>query len=588
MSLSTRLSKTACLAAIGVALPLTATAPAEAAVDKQLVYECKFPIIAPGTISLDIRAPDIPTMWPVGTQVAPWAVTTKATFGAPIQAALSHVEGLASLEGTAALNMGLVLTRSDGTFNVAANANLEIPKTPFAPTADGESSFDLLAAGRLPTQYQDDPASGLIVLRSFALNLTARDATGRALQLSPVTEGWDNTAWQDSDGNPDTFDVVCRLDPTTPGQTLLLGYFDVLAVEANQRPSTPLAVPRQPGDIRQTSQTIRWGAATDPDGAISGYRITVEDETHDVGPDARSFELTGLGPEVPYEARIWAIDDQGAKSSIPLVVLLDPGQQPDVPTAPGTPTVVATATTARVSWSPSTDADGIKEYRVFQDGVAVQSVTANEVTLIRLQPATDYAIRIVAIDNTGRASAPALVGVRTMSPELPRVRFGVSGVAQVRTLSKGTLPIKGALEVAALPSSGALEGDLLLDPTTGRLTALGFLPVTAKIGFVPSGKTVGSLRDGQWESTSKMRIKVQEVKLFGAIPLAGGNSCQTRSLSEIKLKSTQPAFDPAAPGPLSGTFAISDLNGCGVLNGLVSPLTAGTGNTLNLTLTPKP
>jgi hypothetical protein len=41
-----------------------------------------------------------------------------------------------------------------------------------------------------------------------------------------------------------------------------------------------------------------------------------------------------------------------------------------------------------------------------------------------------------------------------------------------------------------------------------------------------------------------------------------------------------------AGGALVGTFAISDLTGCGALNGLVSAATAGTGNALALKADP--
>ncbi len=82
----------------------------------------------------------------------------------------------------------------------------------------------------------------------------------------------------------------------------------------------------------------------------------------------------------------------------------------------------------------------------------------------------------------------------------------------------------------------------------------------------------------------KVRVKVTSVKAFGAIPLAGGNTCQTKSLSALDLKATSP-FDPImGSASMSGTFSISDLNGCGPLNGLVSPLVAGDGNEMALSL----
>ena len=80
------------------------------------------------------------------------------------------------------------------------------------------------------------------------------------------------------------------------------------------------------------------------------------------------------------------------------------------------------------------------------------------------------------------------------------------------------------------------------------------------------------------------RVKVQSVKLFGAIPVAGGNGCQTKQLTELGLSGPYAA---ASGGTLTGTFKLSDLNGCGVFTGLVSPLTAGGGNTISLALAPK-
>ncbi|MBJ7471984.1 MAG: hypothetical protein JHD16_11815 [Solirubrobacteraceae bacterium] len=191
--------------------------------------------------------------------------------------------------------------------------------------------------------------------------------------------------------------------------------------------------------------------------------------------------------------------------------------------------------------------------------------------------------------NAGQDTKAASIEILADTPEEPpvvRYSYDLAGTAGLKTLTKGTLPLKGGIDAALTLSTGAFSADLALAPTQGRLIAAGFLPVTAKIGFVTSGKTTGTLLDGVLESTSKVRIKVQEVKLFGAIPLAGGNNCQTKSLSEIKLKSTD-EFKPLQGGNIAGTFKISDLNGCGPLNGLVSPLTAGDGNTIALKLTPK-
>ncbi|MDO9352784.1 MAG: hypothetical protein Q7T55_03765 [Solirubrobacteraceae bacterium] len=68
------------------------------------------------------------------------------------------------------------------------------------------------------------------------------------------------------------------------------------------------------------------------------------------------------------------------------------------------------------------------------------------------------------------------------------------------------------------------------------------------------------------------------------IELAGGANCQAKQISSINLRSTQEEFLPTEGGPIAGTFSISDLTGCGFLNNLVSPLTAGGGNAIALNL----
>ena len=165
------------------------------------------------------------------------------------------------------------------------------------------------------------------------------------------------------------------------------------------------------------------------------------------------------------------------------------------------------------------------------------------------------------------------------------VPFTTAGKVELKTLARGTLALAGTADLTLAPGTGVVEGDLTFKPTTGRLIASGFLPVTAKIAFVPSGKTTGTLDGLALQTSTKVRVKVLDAKLFGAIPLVAGNNCQSRQLTELKLASAEFALETG--GQLKGTFAISDLNGCGVLNGLVSPLTAGGGNTLALDLTPK-
>jgi Fibronectin type III domain len=260
-----------------------------------------------------------------------------------------------------------------------------------------------------------------------------------------------------------------------------------------------------------------------------------------------------------------------------------------IDTPPSTPSGlsgVGGTTTASLSWDPSKDDVGVAGYDVFQNGDKIATVSGTTVSVSGLTPNTSYGFTVQAFDTKGQRSAVSPTAtVKTTGGGTASYGYSIGGSAQLKTLSKGTVPLTGSIAATLQLSTGDFVGDLALNPTQARLTALGFLPITATVQFVTSGQTTGKISEGGLTSTSRVRIKIPSIKAFGAIPLAGGNSCQTRSLSTIDLSS--PAFDVIAGGTLTGTFAISDLNGCGLFNGIVSPLTSGGGNTLSLKLSPK-
>ncbi|MFT4035918.1 MAG: hypothetical protein QM679_10135, partial [Patulibacter sp.] len=125
--------------------------------------------------------------------------------------------------------------------------------------------------------------------------------------------------------------------------------------------------------------------------------------------------------------------------------------------------------------------------------------------------------------------------------------YNLTGSTTVNTLTKGSMPLTGTIDAALNVSTGAYTATTVLNNTSGRLTALGILPVTVGIGMVPSGATTGTLVDDYLTANLKLRIKVTSVKAFGIIPLAGGNSCQSKQLSDIALASTD-SFDPTGTG----------------------------------------
>jgi hypothetical protein len=163
--------------------------------------------------------------------------------------------------------------------------------------------------------------------------------------------------------------------------------------------------------------------------------------------------------------------------------------------------------------------------------------------------------------------------------------YGLAGSATLKTLIQGVLPLSGSIGAHLSLPTGAFTGDLTLAPASGGLKALGILPVTAAVALVPTGPVTGTLANGVLKAVAKVNIKLTSVKLAG-IPLVNGPTCRALNVSTINLQSTDKFFYPLSGGTLAGAFTISNLVGCGPLNGLVSPLAAGGGNAIALKLTP--
>ncbi len=373
-----------------------------------------------------------------------------------------------------------------------------------------------------------------------------------------------------------------------------------LAVTTLKPNTAPSKVANVKGVPALTSVALSWNAATDPDAGDSVAKYNVYQGAtlvKTVNAPATSVTVDGLTANTAYSFQVEAVDTKGPlagpKSDAAAVTTLKPNAAPSVPTALKTGAI--TSSTIALSWTASTDDVKVAGYNVYRDGVKVGTSATTSYTATGLAPLKAYSFTVEAYDEPGLVSpkSAAVSGTTIAGPVGCPEGFAcqgytLAGSTTLKTLTTGVLPLKGGIDAQLDPSNGKFTADLVLNPTTGRLTALSFLPITVKIAFAPSGKTTGTLDDNNiLRSKSFVRIKVTEVKLFGAIPLAGGNSCQTKSLSEINLTSTK-AFEIFKGGTLTGQYAISDLNGCGALNGLVSPLTAGKGNTISLNLTPKP
>ncbi|MBO9533735.1 MAG: fibronectin type III domain-containing protein [Solirubrobacteraceae bacterium] len=382
-------------------------------------------------------------------------------------------------------------------------------------------------------------------------------------------------------------------------------------------PEAPLPVAPAPyGDATPNSLVVRW----DPPAAGFGVQVAeylVRYGTSEIAVPASQTQLqiNGLTPDTDYAITVSANGSNSLESApltrtyrtLPQVVLGVPNfGDPDV-----------TDTSVTVHWQPTGNAivDG---FRLVLDDHPSVTVGANarSYAFTGLEPESEHTILLSALSPEGNESAPALQVVATSSSATPTptptptptvvtptptptatpispsafaVAANVTGSTTIKSLSRTPLPLTGTLAVRGDLRTAPVTADLVLNDTQARSTALGFLPVTLSIGFVSSASATGS-RDNGLHLAAKLRIKVRSVKAFGAIPIAGGNSCQTKQLSTVPLDATSSSRwpDGGFAVTLAGSYAIGDLNGCGFFEGLVSPLVASTGNTMSLALTSRP
>lgn len=569
-----------------------------------IAYKCKFPLIGvqPVTLELTEQLPDNEVIDDV-TDEHP--ILAKVKLGGTAGPALNLVEGLRYIEGVntpSPAKGNSLFTHLLTPIGYKANAILPLTLDRYTVDTPAASPVVLEGVALTPRFTLEDPGTHKLVLDRFQLNLRGLDANGQPVQgMVTPAKGVDGVSpFVDTDREPGTqpiddptFNVPCVLNPAV--QDLEIAEFDGIVYAAEDSPQRPgPATDYVASDFTPTSINLRWSyPAGEPN--PKEFKITYEGpdgalKTVRVPGDQRSAKITGLASDAEYLFGITAVGHNGNESEVfesnSLYTL--PSGEAAFPTKPTGLTATSTATTASLSWTASTDADDtVKEYRVYNGTSQVAVVTGTTATITGLTPARSYAFSVEAVDEQGHVSPRSdAVNVTTLAIPAGGVNYAVAGKTVLASLFKSELKLTGGLAGVFTPASGQFSGDLVFNEATARL-AQGWLPLTAKFGFVPTGKTTGTLDGaGVLTTNTKVRIKVKELKIFGAIPLVGGNSCQTKSLSDLQLKS-EPGFQPQVGGKLTGSYKISDLNGCNGFQGLVSSLVAGTG-TMELGLTPKP
>lgn len=211
---------------------------------------------------------------------------------------------------------------------------------------------------------------------------------------------------------------------------------EALQTSDNEAPTVPSGV--TVSGITESTAVVSWTESTDNVG-VAGYNIYLNDNKVNALPITElKFQLTGLTAETEYQVKVEALDEAG-NSSISNPVSFVTGVAPDreAPTKPDGITISdITHNSAVVMWNESTDNVGVVGYNIYLNDVKVNAspITeqqaniseTNELTtsvlryeLGGLEAATEYQVKIEAVDAVGNTSVSDVVRFTTVTFQEP-------------------------------------------------------------------------------------------------------------------------------------------------------------------------
>jgi chitodextrinase len=502
----------------------------------------------------------------------------KKSDGTPVGAALGNGPG--SVDDGDPNTNDVKCVADAGQPLTLATITVNPPAVDNPPTAPGQPSVSNVAQTSADVSWAastDD--KGVAGYEVYLDGTKVADASGTSTSLTGLT--------------PDTTYSVTVKAKDTAGQLSTASAAASFHTQPQVTVDNPPSKPGTPSvsNITPSSADVTWAASTD-DNAVAGYEVylggsKVADAT------TNSVSLSGLTQGTTYSVTVKAKDDAGQLSAASNATSFTTTVPADTsaPTQPGTPSGTPTSSSVALSWGASTDNVGVTGYDVYQNGAKVQTVAGTSATIGGLTASTAYKFKVQAKDAAGNVSPFSSEITVTTSAAPVEQPIAITYAAKGSTYVKGghgSAPLNGSIAAQMLLSKGTFTADLQMDDTTANLKILGFLPVTARLSFVPVGKTTGSLTNGVMRAHSDLSIKIPVSKAFGFIPIAGGRNCQTVKPASVDLASKSGVFfNPLEGGAVHGEFTLPALKDCGLLTPILSLLTAVPGNTIDLNLTPK-
>lgn len=256
---------------------------------------------------------------------------------------------------------------------------------------------------------------------TVTLSLLVNDTVKQSVTLS--TSNQKAVDWANFDeielnkGDVIRVTASCNSNPSKPSVhvTPIITYVDKAVVDT-EAPDAPTAV--RTADVTETTAHVAWEAALD-NVATTGYNAYVNGEKVNTElVTATEYDLTGLTPATDYSVEIEAVDAAGNVSEKSEAATFTTAKAVDTE-APSVPTDVkasdVTKTGATVTWTASTDNEGVAGYNVYVNGAQVSDtlVATTEYVLTGLTEGTEYTVEVEAVDTNNNVSAKAAVTFTT-------------------------------------------------------------------------------------------------------------------------------------------------------------------------------
>lgn len=602
--------------ALAAAAMLAASGAASAVpVQSEMYFQCTYPLIGQQPLTANIQT-DMPESIGVGEATGAFTLNITATAEGNTWQGLSLV-GATSIEGTASADS----TVSGNSLSLPLTIPLNIPVTDIAGVS---GPFDLVATGDTPSLTFTESNVGTVdifVEENMSLAMIARKADGTYVDFG--------SAWHDPN-NPEVFLVECVMDQARMaenGATNLLHSFEVTSGVSEQN----IAVSPESVDFGQVqgglteTQTVTVDNTGGLPLGINGIAIS--------GVDAGSFMQTNNCTTVT-SGESCSIDvtfmptGEGSRSATLSIESDDPdtatvdvalsGQsvlapEPAMVVDPASAAFGSVTVGSSKNLSVSVANEGTAALNI--TGITVGGTDASEFfqtnDCVNVAPDASCSVDLT-FTPAGEGSKSATLTIQSNDPSNPtlvvdmsgtgisdssdgvEVSYGLAGSTHIKK-AYGDVSLSGAIDAVLDLASGMFTADLSLAPTSGSFRILwGWKLVTADadIEFEPTGETAGTLApDGTLSADTQMYIKLPKVKmkLFGfSLPVGGGDQCRTSEPVSIALQSPEgETFDPlGAGGSLTGTYDLPALENCGGLTDLLNVFMAGSGNTIDLSLTP--